>query len=134
MLREFQKEIEKLRRKLEEDETSADDDDYEEGEGLDDEGAELHDGKKRRKRKKKNKGCCYFLLLLFIVVIVVVVIVVVVIDELSMSLSPKAMAELKEQIEKERVKLRVDKNMVLAERNTAQTELEKKEGELKKAQ
>ncbi len=44
------------------------------------------------------------------------------------------MAELKEQIEKERVKLRVDKNMVLVERNKAQAELEKKEEELKKAQ
>ncbi len=51
-----------------------------------------------------------------------------------MSLSVKAMAELKGQIEKERIKLRVDKNMVLGERNTAQAELEKKEGELKKAQ
>ena len=42
--------------------------------------------------------------------------------------------ELKEQIEKERVKLRADKNMVVGERNKAQMELEKKEGELSKAQ
>ena len=53
---------------------------------------------------------------------------------LSLSLSPKEMTELKQQIEKERVKLRVDKNMVLGERNKAQAELEKKEEELKKAQ
>ena len=55
-------------------------------------------------------------------------------DPLSLSLSPKAMAELKQQIEKERVKLRADKNMVMEERNEAHLELEKKEEELRKAQ
>ena len=53
---------------------------------------------------------------------------------LSLSRSPKAMAELKQQIEKERVKLRADKNMVMEERNEAHLELEKKEEELRKAQ
>ena len=55
-------------------------------------------------------------------------------DPLSLSLSPKAMAELKQQIEKERVKLRADKNMVMEERNEAHLELEKKEEELRRAQ
>lgn len=55
-------------------------------------------------------------------------------DELSLSLSPKAMAELKDQIEKERLKLRMDKTMVIGERNQTQAELAKKEKELKKAQ
>lgn len=44
------------------------------------------------------------------------------------------MAELKDQIEKERLKLRMDKNMVIGERNQTQAELAKKEKELKKAQ
>lgn len=99
MLREFQKEIERLRKNLEDDEFSEDDESEE----------DVHEnGKKRRKKKVK--------------------------DSLSRTMSPKAMAELRAQIDKERVELRASKNMAEGERDKAQNELEMKEKELKKAQ
>lgn len=63
MLREFQKEIEKLKKKLDEDETSADEDNEEaESDDDDDEeesGTQSGGKKKRKKKKRKEKGKVY---------------------------------------------------------------------------
>ena len=50
------------------------------------------------------------------------------------ALSPRAMAELQAQVEKEKSLLRAGENMAKEERDKAEFELKKKEEELKKAQ
>lgn len=59
MLREFQKEIEKLKKKLEEEETSAEDDNEEDESEDDDDGELQSDGKKKQKKKRKPKGTAH---------------------------------------------------------------------------
>ncbi|XP_003389109.2 PREDICTED: kinesin-like protein KIF3A [Amphimedon queenslandica] len=104
MLREFQKEIEKLKKMLAEEEREKEEEEGEEGE----EGS-IRRGSIKNKRKKKQ-------------------------DELSTSMSPREMAELKKQIEEERKKLLTGKDVAKEEKEKMEQELEKKEEELAKAQ
>ena len=153
MLREFQKEIERLRKNLEEDEFSEDDESEEE---------DHKNGKKRRKKKVKGIYmyiCVHTYIHTYIVIhtyvhtyihtynirictmyiytctdVCTCIYTSSFIGSLSRTMPPKAMAELRAQIEKERVELRASKNMAEGERDKAQNELEMKEKELKKAQ
>ncbi|XP_054834209.1 kinesin-like protein KIF3A isoform X1 [Eublepharis macularius] len=105
LLRQFQKEIEELKKKLEEgeeisgSETSGSEDDDE-----DDDGEIREDGEKRKKRRGKKK------------------------------VSPDKMIEMQAKIEEERKALETKLDMEEEERNKARAELEKREKDLLKAQ
>lgn len=105
LLRQFQKEIEELKKKLEEgeeisgSETSGTDEDDE-----DDDGEIGEDGEKRKKRRGKKK------------------------------VSPDKMMEMQAKIDEERKALETKLDMEEEERNKARAELEKREKDLLKAQ
>ncbi|KAJ6667952.1 hypothetical protein lerEdw1_016273 [Lerista edwardsae] len=105
LLRQFQKEIEELKKKLEEgeeisgSETSGSDEDDE-----DDDGEIGEDGEKRKKRRGKKK------------------------------VSPDKMMEMQAKIDEERKALETKLDMEEEERNKARAELEKREKDLLKAQ
>ncbi|XP_062976760.1 kinesin-like protein KIF3A isoform X2 [Elgaria multicarinata webbii] len=105
LLRQFQKEIEELKKKLEEgeeisgSETSGSEDDDE-----DDDGEIGEDGEKRKKRRGKKK------------------------------VSPDKMVEMQAKIDEERKALETKLDMEEEERNKARAELEKREKDLLKAQ
>ncbi|XP_020669327.2 kinesin-like protein KIF3A isoform X3 [Pogona vitticeps] len=106
LLRQFQKEIEELKKKLEEgeeisgSETSGSEDDDDE----DEDGEIGEDGEKRRKRRGKKK------------------------------VSPDKMIEMQAKIDEERKALETKLDMEEEERNKARAELEKREKDLLKAQ
>ncbi|XP_077679703.1 kinesin-like protein KIF3A isoform X2 [Eretmochelys imbricata] len=108
LLRQFQKEIEELKKKLEEGEeisgsdiSGSEDEDEEEEE---DDGEVGEDGEKRKKRRGKKK------------------------------VSPDKMVEMQAKIEEERKALETKLDMEEEERNKARAELEKREKDLLKAQ
>ncbi|XP_077983562.1 kinesin-like protein KIF3A [Glandiceps talaboti] len=105
LLREFQKEIEELRRKLEEGEYYSGSSGSEETDS-EDEGEIGPDGQ-RKKRRRKKKG--------------------------KKNLSPEKMAEMQKKIDEERKVLEQKKDMEEEEKNKVQAELEKREEELRKA-
>ncbi|XP_044136759.1 kinesin-like protein KIF3A isoform X2 [Bufo gargarizans] len=131
LLRQFQKEIEELKKKLEEgeeisgsDESGTDDDDDEDGEIGE-------DGEKKKRRKEQAVledhywFCCEFQ------------------DELNLrcfleagkkKVSPDKMAEMQARIDEERKVLEAKLDMEEEERNRARAELEKREKDLLKAQ
>ncbi|XP_071786480.1 kinesin-II 85 kDa subunit-like [Asterias amurensis] len=105
LLRQFQKEIEELKKRLDRGEGG----DSDSGSGSEEEsGSEEdgpNDGTKRTKRKKGKKN-----------------------------LSPEKMAAMQQRIDEERRALEETKDMEEEERNKVQTELERREGDLRKAQ
>uniref|UniRef100_A0A8D0H2G1 Kinesin-like protein n=1 Tax=Sphenodon punctatus TaxID=8508 RepID=A0A8D0H2G1_SPHPU len=105
LLRQFQKEIEELKKKLEEgEEISGSDFSGSEDEDDDDEGEVGEDGEKRKKRRGKKK------------------------------VSPDKMIEMQAKIDEERKALETKLDMEEEERNKARAELEKREKDLLKAQ
>ncbi|CAH8530819.1 unnamed protein product [Heterobilharzia americana] len=110
MLRQFQKEIEQLRKQLEEGGIPSDPTNAEDGEGDADEDDDDvivgPDGQERRVNKSKQS---------------------------SKKLSKQKMAEIQRMIEADRRKLEEQKDMALEERNRVQQHLETKENELKQA-
>ncbi|XP_070554370.1 kinesin-like protein KIF3A isoform X2 [Ptychodera flava] len=105
LLRQFQKEIEELKRKLEEGE-------YFSGSGSDETDTEDEEGEigpdgERKKRRRKKKG--------------------------KKNLSPEKMEEMQRKIDEQRKALEQTKDMEEEEKNRAQAELEKREAELHKA-
>ncbi|XP_040261690.1 kinesin-like protein KIF3A isoform X1 [Bufo bufo] len=131
LLRQFQKEIEELKKKLEEgeeisgsDESGTDDDDDEDGEIGE-------DGEKKKRRREQAVlednywFCCEFQ------------------DEINLrcfldagkkKVSPDKMAEMQARIDEERKALEAKLDMEEEERNRARAELEKREKDLLKAQ
>ncbi|XP_040261699.1 kinesin-like protein KIF3A isoform X2 [Bufo bufo] len=128
LLRQFQKEIEELKKKLEEgeeisgsDESGTDDDDDEDGEIGE-------DGEKKKRRRVLEDNywfCCEFQ------------------DEINLrcfldagkkKVSPDKMAEMQARIDEERKALEAKLDMEEEERNRARAELEKREKDLLKAQ
>ncbi|XP_068816238.1 kinesin-like protein KIF3A isoform X4 [Struthio camelus] len=105
LLRQFQKEIEELKKKLEEgEEISGSETSDSEEEDEDDNGEIGEDGEKRKKRRGKKK------------------------------VSPDKMVEMQAKIEEERKALETKLDMEEEERNKARAELEKREKDLLKAQ
>ncbi|XP_044136763.1 kinesin-like protein KIF3A isoform X6 [Bufo gargarizans] len=107
LLRQFQKEIEELKKKLEEgeeisgsDESGTDDDDDEDG--------EIGEDGEKKKRRKEQAG--------------------------KKKVSPDKMAEMQARIDEERKVLEAKLDMEEEERNRARAELEKREKDLLKAQ
>uniref|UniRef100_A0A8C0YVZ5 Kinesin-like protein n=1 Tax=Cyprinus carpio carpio TaxID=630221 RepID=A0A8C0YVZ5_CYPCA len=117
LLRQFQKEIEELKKKLEEgEEISGSDasgsDDIDEGED------EVGDGsERRRKRRDSGSGSSDFAC-----------------DLAQKKVSPDKMVEMQAKIEEERKALEAKLDMEEEERNKARAELEKREKDLLKAQ
>lgn len=103
MLREFQLEIEALRKQLE-DEFDDDEEEEEEEEGED--GWLRGGGKTRRRRRRKREGS---------------------------ALSPRHLAAMEAEITRERQELLAKKDMAEEERDVAQRELTRREAELQKA-
>nr|XP_006820258.1 PREDICTED: kinesin family member 3A isoform X2 [Saccoglossus kowalevskii] len=108
LLRQFQKEIEELKKRLEEDGEYYSGSSGSEETDSDDEGEVGEDGQVKRRRRKKKKG--------------------------RKNLSPEKMAEMQKKIDAQRKTLEDTKGMAEEERNKAQSELEKRESELHKAQ
>ncbi|XP_039341781.1 kinesin-like protein KIF3A isoform X2 [Mauremys reevesii] len=105
LLRQFQKEIEELKKKLEEgEEISGSDISGSEDEDEEDDGEVGEDGEKRKKRRGKKK------------------------------VSPDKMVEMQAKIDEERKALETKLDMEEEERNKARAELEKREKDLLKAQ
>ncbi|KAF5399687.1 Kinesin family member 3A [Paragonimus heterotremus] len=104
MLRQFQKEIEQLRKQLEEGGSPSAG--LEEGSGTDEEEGEDTEGKKQIRHKSKHDRS---------------------------KISRRKMAEIQRMIEADKKKLEEQKDMAVEERNRIQTRLEQKEAELKKA-
>ncbi|XP_073211762.1 kinesin-like protein KIF3A isoform X3 [Lepidochelys kempii] len=110
LLRQFQKEIEELKKKLEEGEEisgsdiSGSEDEDEDEEEEEEDGEVGEDGEKRKKRRGKKK------------------------------VSPDKMVEMQAKIEEERKALETKLDMEEEERNKARAELEKREKDLLKAQ
>ncbi|XP_048343916.1 kinesin-like protein KIF3A isoform X3 [Sphaerodactylus townsendi] len=105
LLRQFQKEIEELKKKLEEgEEISGSESSGSEDDDEDDDGEIGEDGEKRKKRRGKKK------------------------------VSPDKMMEMQLKIEEERKALETKLDMEEEERNKARAELEKREKDLLKAQ
>ncbi|KAB0386211.1 hypothetical protein FD755_001167 [Muntiacus reevesi] len=104
LLRQFQKEIEELKKKLEEGEEISGSDISGSEEEDDEEGEVGEDGEKRKKRRSKKK------------------------------VSPDKMVEMQAKIDEERKALETKLDMEEEERNKARAELEKREKDLLKAQ
>uniref|UniRef100_A0A8C7BTX4 Kinesin-like protein n=1 Tax=Neovison vison TaxID=452646 RepID=A0A8C7BTX4_NEOVI len=104
LLRQFQKEIEELKKKLEEGEEISGSDISGSEEEEDEEGEVGEDGEKRKKRRGKKK------------------------------VSPDKMVEMQAKIDEERKALETKLDMEEEERNKARAELEKREKDLLKAQ
>lgn len=117
MLREFQREIEELKRQLEEGSGGEEGGEEEEGGG--------GSGRRRRKEKKRAGECereisppatrCWL-------------------TAGSAGISPRAAAKVREQLERERAELLKKTGLAKEERDLTRQELERKEGELVKAQ
>ena len=151
MLREFQKEIEELRKKLEEGDFNLLSDfnkkdfmiiNYNIASGSESEGGEVsgaEDGSGAAKRKKcmKRRGkrvttnfyACFLQPKLFDCGLPLICP-----PDSAGPLSPRAAAALKVEIEKERAQLMATKDMAESEKNKAKDELSKREMELKSAQ
>ncbi|XP_069620119.1 kinesin-like protein KIF3A isoform X2 [Ranitomeya imitator] len=104
LLRQFQKEIEELKKKLEEGEEISGSDDSGTDDDDDEDGEIGEDGEKRKRRRGKKK------------------------------VSPDKMAEMQARIDEERKALEAKLDMEEEERNKARAELEKREKDLFKAQ
>ncbi|NP_001084268.1 kinesin family member 3A L homeolog [Xenopus laevis] len=104
LLREFQKEIEDLKKKLEEGEDVSGSDDSGTEDDDDEDGEIGEDGEKKKKRRGKKKG------------------------------SPDKMVEMQARIDEERKVLEAKLGMEEEERNKARAELERREKDLFKAQ
>uniref|UniRef100_A0A8C0GYJ8 Kinesin family member 3A n=1 Tax=Chelonoidis abingdonii TaxID=106734 RepID=A0A8C0GYJ8_CHEAB len=117
LLRQFQKEIEELKKKLEEgEEISGSDISGSEDEDEDDDGEIGEDGEKCKKRRGKVSACSNSLFLC------------------KKKVSPDKMVEMQAKIDEERKALETKLDMEEEERNKARAELEKREKDLLKAQ
>uniref|UniRef100_A0A8B9KLW5 Kinesin-like protein n=1 Tax=Astyanax mexicanus TaxID=7994 RepID=A0A8B9KLW5_ASTMX len=130
LLRQFQKEIEELKRKLEEGEISGS-----EGSGSE----EMDEGEDEAgiggERPRKRRGKC--LPLSFSTVIFLTELTVLVVPHFftgKKKMSPDKMVEMQAKIEEERKALEAKLDMEEEERNKARAELEKREKDLLKAQ